>query len=270
MNKLLLLSLITILLITPIALADGLGFSDIDVEVDGDAADDVDADGGSFDAAPGDSVEITIEVQNTFDVSTEGHKIKRINVEIEVDNFCPKGLDDEINDDASLDNLDPDTDDSATFRFYIPDCAEEDNYNLDIIVEGKDDDDGTVYKISKKLLIGLEKNPTELTLDFGELEPSTVSCDRTFETTVEVHNIGTLSEDAGLLLINNDIGVNKFDFLDLKPGKWTNEDTYFEKTYEFTLDDDVEAGEYSIRAEVEYDSNSREIKRYQTIIVEDC
>jgi cobalamin biosynthesis Mg chelatase CobN len=64
--------------------------------------------------------------------------------------------------------------------------------------------------------------------------------------------------------------MNTFRYLDLRTGKWTEEDTSFSETFSFTVDEDVPPGDYVLRAEVEYDKNRREIKRYQTITVAAC
>lgn len=255
----------------PAVFADGLGFSDIEVEVDGEVSDDVSAAGGSFEPAPGEDVEITVEVENTFSTSTTGHQIESISVELDVDAFCPNDLDEDIEEEISLDDLDPGIDDSAVFRFIIPECASEGDYDADIRVEGRDDDDGTEYVIEETLLINVEKNPEDVTLEFSQPEPETIDCEeRTFAVSVEVHNIGSTDLDTGLLIINDDLGVNHFEFLDLRPGKWTNEETYFVETFTFTVDEDVPAGSYDLRAEVEYADNTKELKRYQSVIVPEC
>ncbi len=254
----------------PAVFAAGLSFSDIDVEIDGESDDDVDATGGSFEAAPGDNIDLTVEIENTFSTGTTDHEIRSIDIMIEGNSFCPQNSDDEIDEEIRIDNLDPGADDSATFRFTIPDCAEEDNFDLDIRVEGKDED-GTEYAIDETLIIHVDKKPSEVTLDLFQPEPQTLDCeDRTFSIAVEAHNIGSLDEDAGLLVINNDLGINRFEFMDLRTGSWTDEDTMFEKTYTFTVDEDIEAGEYDIRAEVEYNNNNDEVKRFQTVTVPEC
>ncbi|MBI5002030.1 hypothetical protein HZC31_01445 [Candidatus Woesearchaeota archaeon] len=272
MNKGLLFAISVLIsaLFLPAVFAAGLGFSDIDVEIDGESDDDVDASGGSFEAAPGDNIDLTVEIENTFSSGTIDHNIKNIDIMIELNSFCPQNSDDEIDEEIRIDNLDPGADDSATFRFTIPDCAEEDNFDLDIRVEGKDED-GTEYAIDETIFINVDKKPSEVTLDLFQPEPQVLDCeDRTFSIAVEAHNIGSLDEDAGLLIINNDLGVNRFEFMDLRTGSWTDEDTMFEKTYTFVVDEDVEAGDYDIRAEVEYNSNNNEIKRFQTVTVPEC
>lgn len=263
--------IVAVFFFLPVVFADGLDFSDIDVDVDGETSDDVTAEGGSFEAAPGDSVEISVEVENSFPVNTSGHEIENIEMKIDVDSFCPRDFDDETEEEIKLDDLEPGIDDTATFRFTIPDCADEGNYDADIRVEGKDNDDDTEYIIEISLGIVIDKEPSAMTLEFSTPEPETIDCEeRSFEIAVEAHNIGSIDEDSGLLIINDELGINKFEFLDLRTGKWTDEETYHLETYAFTINEDVPSGDYDIRAEIEYASNTKELKRYQTITVPEC
>ncbi len=257
------------LLFAPFTFASGLEISDLDVEVDGEASDDVDADGGSFEAAPGNSIVITVEGKNTFSASSD-NEIRNVDVSIDVDNVCPQDIDDNVEEEIRLDDLDPTVDDSATFRFTVPECADEDNYDVDIRLEGKDDND-VEYVTELILTMTIDKEPSEVTLEFFDPEPAILECDDlSFSVAVESHNIGSLDEDTGLLIINEDIGVKKFEFMDLRTGRWTDDDTSFSKTYTFTIDNSVDPGEYDIRAEVEYSNNEKEVKRFQTITVPDC
>jgi hypothetical protein len=257
------------LLFAPFTFASGLEISDLDVEVEGEASDDVDADGGSFEAAPGNDIVITVEGKNTFSASSD-NEIRNVDVSIDVDNVCPRDIDDNVEEEIRLDDLDPTVDDSATFRFTVPECADEDNYDVDIRLEGKDDND-VEYVTELTITMTIDKEPSEVTLELFDPEPAVLVCgDFSFSIAVESHNIGSLDEDAGLLIINNDIGVKKFEFMDLRTGRWTNEETWFEKTYTFTIDTSVDPGEYDIRAEVEYSNNEKEVKRFQTITVPDC
>ncbi len=259
---------IALLLLIPVVHASGLAFKDMAVEVDGDTDDNVDVDGGSFEAAPGDSIELTIEIENDYASSTEDHKIKHVDVSIDVENFCSKNLDDDIQEEIRINDLSPGVDDEAVFHFSIPDCANEGNYDLDITVDGKDED-GTEYSIEQSLTVGIDKVASSMVMDFS-LDSGMTCDDRTITVSVEAHNLGSVDEDAGLLIINNDLGINKFEFMDLRTGKWTDEDTQFLKSYTFTIDDDVEAEEYDLRAEIEYAANSKELKKWLTITVLDC
>jgi len=260
--------IIALFILLPAVHASGLAFKDMAVEIEGDTDDNINAAGGSFEAAPGDNVELTVEVENDYPVSTTNHKIKHIDVSIDVDSFCSQDLDDSIEEEIRINDLEPDTDDEAVFRFQVPDCANEGNYDLDIQVDGKDED-GTEYTIEETVTIGIDKDASALLMDLTL--DSAMSCsDRKFSVTAEAHNTGATDDDAGLLIIDEDLDINKFEFMDLRTGKWTDEDTQFLKTYTFTVDDSVEPGEYDLRAEVEYAANTKEIKRWVTITVPEC
>lgn len=261
------LVLLILLLLIPAVHASGLAFKDMSVEIDGESDDNVNAAGGSFEAAPGDNIELAVEVENDYPSTTEEHKIKHIDVSIDIDTFCSQDLDESIEEEIRINDLNPDTDDEATFRFKIPDCANEDNYDIDIKVDGKDED-GTEYSIEETVAITIDKETSSMIMGFSL--DSALTCDNNqFSATVEAHNLGAIDEDAGLLIISDELGINKFEFMDLRTGKWTDEDTQFLKSYTFTVDD-VEAGDYDLRAEVEYAGNSKEIKRWLTITVPEC
>lgn len=262
---------VALVLAVPAVFAGGLGFKDIDAEVDGDFDAGVNAAGGSFEAAPGDYVILTVKVENTFPVNTSGHKIKNVDVRFRVDSTCPDDLDNKTEETISLEDLDPDSDDTATFRYTVPDCADEDNYDVEIRLKGKDKTDSTEYAVEETLQMTVNKDATALILDFSQPDPSTIDCnDRSFSVSVEAHNLGSITLDSGVLVINNDLGINKWDFITLKPGRWTEEDTWFTKNYTFTVPDAAAPGDYDLRAEVEYEDGVKSEKRFQTITVPDC
>ncbi len=265
------LFLATFLLSLPSVFAGGLGFKDIDAEVDGDFDSGVNAAGGSFEAAPGDYVVLTVKAENTFPVDTDGHEIRNVDVRFRIDSTCPDDLDDKTEETISLEDLDPDSGDTATFRYQVPECADEDNYDVEIRVDGKDKTDDTVYVIEETLQMTINKDATALTLDFSQPDPATIDCDdRTFTVSVEAHNLGSITLDSGVLVINNDLGINKWDFITLKPGRWTEDDTWFTKDYIFTVPESVAPGDYDLRAEVEYEDGVKSEKRFQTVTVPDC
>ncbi|MBI5072541.1 hypothetical protein HZA99_01860 [Candidatus Woesearchaeota archaeon] len=260
-----------LILAVPAVFAGGLGFKDIDAEVDGEFDSGVNAAGGSFEAAPGDYVIITVKAENTFPVNTSGHRIRNVDARFRVDSTCPDNLDDKTEETISLEDLDPDSDDTATFRFTVPDCADEDNYDVEIRLKGKDKTDDTEYTVEETLQMTVNKDATALTLDFSQPDPATIDCDdRSFSVSVEAHNLGSITLDSGVLVISNDLGINKWDFIKLKPGRWTNEETWFTKNYTFTVADSIAPGDYDLRAEVEYEDGVRSEKRFQTVTVPDC
>jgi hypothetical protein len=58
--------------------------------------------------------------------------------------------------------------------------------------------------------------------------------------------------------------------MELRTGKWTDEDTQFLTSYTFDIDDTVEPGEYNLRAEVEYTANPEGMARYVAVVVPAC
>ena len=265
------LFLAALILAVPAVFGGGLGFKDIETEIKGDFATGVSASGGSFEAAPEDYIVFSVKVENTFPVDTDGHKIRSVDVRLRIDPLCSDDLDNQTEQTVSLQDLEPDSSDTATFRYQVPDCADQDNYDVEIRVKGKDKTDSTQYTIQETLRMTINKDASAITFDFSKPNPQTISCDkRSFTVSVETHNIGSITFDSGILVINNDLGINKWDFITLHPGRWTEDNTMFAKNYTFTIPKTVAPGDYDLRAEVEYEDGVKSEKRFQTLTVPDC
>lgn len=275
MNKFIILSLIlTIAMLQLVSAAEYQYFQlvDLDITVDGDSVDGINIDtSNSFDEVePGDDVRIEIEVENLYPDTQdyEDYEIEDLEFEIEIDGFCDE---DDLEYSESGDDLNPGDDHEETIEFEIPMCVDEDYYDIDIRIEANNDETGEKYVITRSLTMEVEKLTTELEIMKPSLTPTTISCDRDIEIEIEVHNIGSKDEDdAGLLIINNDLNINEFEFFDIEAGDYDDDDTYYMETFSFTVPDDVEAGEYKIRAEIEYYKKNYERKQYVYLNVEDC
>ncbi len=266
MKKLCLLVLVFILSIS-FCYADGLELTDLDVKIDGDNADNVNTSGGDVDdVEPGSELKLILELENTWDEDTDDHDIRHIEIQVELDGMCDED-DQEFEEEVS--RIKPDDNEDITFIFEVPECAEPDNYWLDVDIDGEDED-GTDYHISLRIDVEVEKQSHEVSLDEPVISQTTFGCDRSFDFEIFMQNIGSNDEDIGILIINNDLGINEFDWVELDTGEYDDEDTYFEYTYDFTIDEDVEAGEYTIRTEIEYAGKKEEKKAYTDIVIEDC
>jgi hypothetical protein len=275
MNKFIILTLIlTIAMLQLVSAVEYQYFQlvDLDITVDGDSVDGINIDtSNSFDEVePGDDVRIEIEVENLYPDTQdyEDYEIEDLEFEIEIDGFCDE---DDLEYSESGDDLNPGDDHEETIEFEIPMCVDEDYYDIDIRIEANNDETGEKYVITRSLTMEVEKLTTELEIMKPSLTPTTISCDRDIEIEIEVHNIGSKDEDdAGLLIINNDLNINEFEFFDIEAGDYDDDDTYYMETFSFTVPDDVEAGEYKIRAEIEYYKKNYERKQYVYLNVEDC
>lgn len=270
-----LLLIIAALLLTVFAAAQvqavGLEITDMSVEVDDDLENSVDATGGDFEVPPGGEVELDIEVSNTHPDNAVNHEIQNIEIEVEIEAVCDDSYDDEqvFNDDFK--DLDPGDDDNLLIRFQVPKCANEGDYDIDITVEGEDDD-GTDYKIKETIRMTVDRQGHELDFYDVVLTPSTVSCDRDFTGAVEVHNIGALDEDTGLLIKNEEIKLLKFIPFDLKTQKdYFDETSYYkDEAIPLSIGSDVAPGKYLIKFEVEIGPQNTEVLQYPELEVKAC
>jgi hypothetical protein len=275
MNKFIILSLIlTIAMLQLVSAAEYQYFQlvDLDITVDGDSVDNIDLDTSNSvdEVEPGDKVKIEVEVENLYPDTQdyEDYEIEDLEFEIDIDGFCDE---DDLEYTESGEDLSPGNDHEETIEFEIPRCADEDYYDIDIRIEANNDETGEKYVITRSITIEVEKLTTELEIMEPVLTPTTVSCDRDIEIEIEVRNIGSKDEDdAGLLIINNDLNINEFEFFDIEAGDYDDEDTHYSETFHFTVPDDVPAGEYKIKSEIEYYKNNYERKQYVYLMIEDC
>lgn len=251
--------------------AVGLEISDMSLEVDDDLENSVDATGGEFEVPPGGEVELDIEVSNTHPYNTANHEIGDIEIEVEVEAVCDDGYDDEqvFNDDFK--DLDPGDDDNLRVIFQVPKCANEGDYDVDITIEGEDED-GTDYNIKETIRMTVDRQGHELDFHDVILTPATISCDRDFTAAVEVHNIGGLDEETGLLIKNEEIKLLKFIPFELK----TQQDYFDETSYykdaaiPLSIGSDVAPGKYMIKFEVEIGPQNTEVLQYPELEVKAC
>ncbi|MGM5483093.1 MAG: hypothetical protein ACQESF_06515, partial [Nanobdellota archaeon] len=166
--------------------------------------------------------------------------------------------------------LDPEEEDSVTLKFDIPEETDEDTYDLELEITGEDED-GTDYEIILDIEVDVEKEDDDIIFKRAQLQPTTVSCYRDVTLRVEVKNIGADDQDGVELAVENGaLGISDSQFFDLEEGDYDDDDTEYEKTYNFDIDDSINEGTYDIEIKAYYeDSGKYELKRLP-LTVRDC
>ncbi len=269
MRKLLLLILISILCISLVnADDDMLELNDFDIWVDGDRAD-VDPTGGEVtDAEPDSEIKLQFQLKNLWEDDIDDHDIEDIEVDIEIDNFCRGNDDQELSDD--LRDLDPDEKLTETYYFYIPKCADPaDDYYLDFDIKGEDQD-GTVYRHSLRIPIEINREDHEIDFPQPVLTPTTVDCGDNIQIDVDMHNIGSNDERVGLLIINNDLEINEFNFIELDFDDYYEDDNFYNASFIFNIPLNATAGQHEIKAMIEYRGTIEDKTHYLDLEVQNC
>ncbi len=258
------------LLLNTVCAADSqLEIEDLDLLVDGDRVSTVDTEGGTVEAVEPDSqIILRITLENLWPEGTENHDIKHIDLDATLDAFCQDMDDDEQSQDIS--KLEPGEKEKITFTFNVPLCAQEDNdYDLLLEIEGEDED-GTIYRISRKIEIEILREKAEILFYPPVIYPNNLSCDRTFAVDVFMQNIGREDEEVGLLIINKNLSINEFEWVDLEYGDFGDEGTYYNHTFFFTVSQNVSPGTYSLRLEAEYARKDEVRKQFGDVSILAC
>lgn len=252
------------------AQAQGLAINDITVEVDQVVDDGVSANGGSFDAGQNAKVELEVEIGNDWPSTAVNHEIRSITIEIESERFCDRELAEPIQWEDSVRRLEPADDETVLLEFSVPPCMNEGSYEIDIVIEGEDDD-GTDYRVSQEITMILDREGHDLHFLPVTLNPAAVSCDRNVAAQVEVHNIGAIKESTGILIRNEQLNFEKYVPLELETEPdYYDDGNYFQGDVSFSVGNTVEPGVYPFRFEIEIGPTNREFLQYADLEVTAC
>lgn len=247
--------------------ASKLAIRDLDVKV-ADATDRNVENGEtvSKDIVPGDTIELTLDVENLF-ANSERIEIKDIRIEavfkkIDVD-------DEDIEKESDEFDLNEDDHVKKTLTFSVPHRVKEDKYEMDIKVEGKDED-GNTHRVDWTIFFEVKKKNHDVSISRLFLSPQLMRCDASTNLELEITNTGDKSEDdAGYEIVSNmlDINIQKSNIaLDDDPD---DEDSKYRESVKLTLDKDLEPGIYQITVKSSYDGKITQEKRID-LTVEQC
>jgi len=238
--------------------------SKVDAKVDGKSDKDLDdGDTISKEAAPEDDVEFKIELENLYS-DEDDLKIEDITVTVEI-----RDIDDgdDLEEESSEFDLNPEKDKRVTLDFKIPLEVDEDTYEVEIKAEGEDENN-TELETTFTIYLEVKKKNHEIRIRRVYLNPSEISCQRTTRLETSIINTGSNDEDdVSLRIENTALNINKLiEGIELDEG--TDDNTY-ENSYTFDIADDVSAGTYPISIKTYYDSRS---SGYDTVElnVKDC
>lgn len=215
---------------------------------------------------PGDEVELKFVLENLFDEDyDEGDISGEVSIELYDSDF---GDDIDTSEEFKVSAGDEIGGEEITLAFTVPLDAEDDNYNLEIKVNGEDGNDAE-YTTEWDMAVEVERNKNDLRIETAELTPAEVSCSRNAELSAEIANYGSnVQKHAVLSMVNLELGLDeKIEFV-LQEG--TDKDNTAVKSIPVSLDADVPAGTYPIVVSVFYDYNSLSDKVTVDLVVKNC
>ena len=224
-----------------------LKITDLDIEVGDKTSKDVDnGDTISREAKPGDTVAFDLEISNTFSSSTDT-QIEDIEAEITIKNIDDG---DDLEETVDVSDLDAGDDDSVTLSFKVPTIVEEDSYDVEIVVDGEDED-GKTHRTVFNLKLDVEKDDNEILLDRASLSSSEISCERKPSLSFRIVNIGSDDQDdVAVEVESSELNLlRKFENIRLEEGD-DEDDVAYANTASFTVADSLNPGTYPIRIKV--------------------
>ncbi len=228
-------------------------------------------DGGSIERVrPGSSLDLEITLENLWDRrSDEDYRIEDIEIFSELEEMGSSW--NYQDDEESIRRLDAGRTETVKFTFDIPEDTDDDRYDLFVEIEGIDEKDGEVYRITHRIDVEVEKETDSMIFKTASLSPSTVSCDRTTQLRVNVKNIGSNTQrGAQLSVLNSELDIEKIEFFDVYYGYYDDSDTEFEKTYTLNIPKNTNPGTYDIELRAYYERSSRYESKTLPLVVKEC
>lgn len=209
---------------------------DIDVAVNDDS-EDVD-DGDTVDVFPASRIEITIELKNTHSTAD----IEDIEITIFNDDL-------DIDEDDDISKIKDGKKETITFSFKLDIDADEDKYDIEIFVEGEDDN-GAMH--GETWIIEFDLEEEGIIITDSELRPEGLMCgDDSTDLWLELSNVGTRDEDeVAIEIVATSLGYEK-----RVSNLVIDEDDEITKIYRIPIPEDTRSGQHviEVRAYMDFD-----------------
>lgn len=222
-----------------------LDITDIEYDiVDGDS-DDLDVDDKTRDefdddVQPGEEVELSVTVENTFDESIEIEDVK-VRIEDEDSEL------DFVNDDDETSGIDDGDEHTFEFTFRVEDDADDDTYEFIIEVEGTDEN-GADHFARFIVEVPVDQPSDDITIRQVDVSPSPVSCESQVRVDVVIENTGKDDQRRAAVELES-------DFFDLKKRETNidiDEDDDYTARFSISVAD-LEPGTYPVDVFAYYD-----------------
>lgn len=215
-------------------------------------------------AEPESEIEFKVEVESGFE-DEDDIKIEDIVVEVTI-----KDIDDgdDLDEESKGFDLRPERDKSVTLKFKTPLEVEEDTYDVDIHVEGEDEN-GTMHEVDWTVYLEVEKEKHNIRIIKASLSPAIVKCQKTASLATEILNLGREDEDEVVLEITSpDLVSFRKENIELYEG--TDDDNRYSSSLKITVPDNLGVGTYPIEIFAYYDSTRLSDTETVNLEVQEC
>jgi len=202
---------------------------------------------------PGDEVIFTFKVENKFDKDSEqDYDIDEIQITITIDDIGDEDIEEESD---SFDLSPEEESDEQEIRIRVPSDAKEKTYDVEILVEGEDEE-GVEHTIEWTLELDVERNKHDIIISSYEITPQSVRIGGNAYIDVTVKNVGSNTEKyARLTALESTLGIDYVKSnirLDEDPDESDND---YHISIPVTVLKTVTAGDYNINLKLFYDGD---------------
>jgi hypothetical protein len=268
-----------------LALADnqtgGLFVNELDVKVGSNTDSDLDNDTTINEKAkPGDIIEFTIELENTFEDDENCDKdnaddkneceIEDIQIEVTIKEIDDgDDLDEDSGDKFEISESDTKT---KTISFELPEKLKSGSYDVIITVEGENTGNSSGYLTEWELKLDVEKKKHDIQITKYELIPEKIEC-ATISTTldIELTNYGDKTEDDVIIeVLNSNLNI-KERASNIEMGKDYDKDAQYEKSIQILFEEEFSVeGIYPLTINVYFDDDKLDDQKTIDLIIGEC
>jgi|GEM_PF-4779577 len=243
-----------------------LYINDIKVKVDSKSSTiEQDGDSISKEAAPGSTVKFTINACNNF-TDAQDIKINSVNANVNILNI-DDGSD--IDQDAtSQKDISAGHCQKFDASIDIPYNAAEDTYDVEVTVDG-DDENNNVHKAVWNIALDVKRENHQIIIRQDDLMPTSTSCGISPILGLRIENIGQNDEsDASVRIQNSDLGVDLEETGISLSSDGTSSDSSFNKDFQINIGQDVAPGTYPLTITTYYSGKQSDTKTVDLDVTE--
>lgn len=226
-----------------------------------DGPDYEDQTGDDSELIPGDTIEITFEVENAFSTSV-GMDINSISIKAWLQDSSGKRITDREETD-SFDLSAGDTQDDS-LKLIVPIDTDKSNLYLYVQAEGQDDDD-VVHSALYVEPLSLEKQDHDIAFDTITITPDPAVCGQSLDIIADIWNVGTKDEDTKLHITSSALSIDAYS--DIFKLDNSGDDREAVKTMSVLLGSIVKPGNYTLGVSANYNSGKDTESILKTIVV---
>lgn len=211
---------------------------------------------------------ISFTVENLFDNDYDEHKIK--DIEINVDLSSSKLTEDDIDDKYDLENLDGEESDSTVeIRFNISDEEKAKSYDIEFTLEGKDDK-SSKHKVVKVITFETGIVDDDLRIIKAEVTPNELStCLDELSLDFQIKNLGSDDQKyAAYSIFNQELDINE-NMKDIVLEQYDDSDNTYSETFTFPLED-IKEKKYYLDINTYYNNDKNSDFRRITLDFQKC